>query len=1273
MGRWQQEYERRWRSYNAAVLRASDAAPPYASYTVTAADVDALQAVLRALGSQTDVHTLRPAKRPPRSRPEERSALHRQRRRRQSSVRFTTPLVTAEDSGAVGAYLPMTQVLQDDDPMASDVDVDSGSGSERDSDDGSAYDSDASMKSDESYVYRTPQPKLKTRRRSSTSFRSSTSTFPAFTPQDLRHSLDQGHRESASQSLRHRLAGVSPIGPARLRFSVDSALNACSRGSITVLEDSGAELCDTIAMQSPVAMDATRRLTMGLTPRPAPVARERREEEEEEEHEPAMDPTTPDVGELDVSMQSMHLSEDHSFRDDGEIEMDTGREADADPSHERSSPGIVLSEALEKERAPVERPVATQLDFNDASDDDEEQQIVGESAALSPRKNPPRWRWSAGSMQDPASQRQQQQPEIKSEPPEIIVIDDDEMVGNTEESGETNGRTTEATAGVAEEEEEATAEAVDDRLQRAGLRLSDDEPTVNPTGRATAVERRTTAQSSSRPSATSRSRNAAPRSVFRTKLPLPVETYYSSVDERRRRRRRQLEDKIAAATASTVLTVPELRVTLAPYQRKAVDWMLERERFPKRPAIDDGTCSTESGSDGGGSNRQRAAYYARLTDKVRGGILADEMGLGKTICCIAMICESLRAERERLDSEGASDSGPSNEDSGSSDGPDRRRLPRLSAPTLIITPLSILSQWEREIRDKTNLSVMTYQGQARKQLQSVVDFMGVDVVLSTYDTLRLKECKVSSKRRRQRGAEPDGEDNGNDLDGGSSDEDPAVELLNQQLDDSTEWRTSARRLSASKKAAQACKLHQLTWHRVILDESHLITNASCARAKAAFALKSRRRWCVTGTPFQNSGRDLSALLGFLGVDALSPHDDALGRGDLQRILSHLMLRRFKSTVDAVTREPIVQLPTKIEETIELEFQSDLEKAYYTLLHHSTKRQVMQYLGRRGGSGRSRRAPSGPSTQQHFMHVFELLLRLRQCCNASELVTNDAVGEIRAHEPSQRARVGSLPRAEAELLQRALASEAPRQPSTKIQALLREIAAAKSAGERVLVISQWTSFLDLVGDAIDAENARASRAASSGAVVFGRLDGRMSSREREQVVATFQHERRLDVLLVSLRTGGLGLNLTAASQVFIMEPSWNPSIETQAVDRAHRVGQFAARVRVVRFLMRGTIEERVVALQERKRRLAAHALGDSSRTEAAPIDKEPTLSRDDLRELFTQDPGCVDAGDEDVHDDSCGQQAPTDEDDEAQREKDMAADDSSHSHLRVEEAIWDDMD
>jgi len=148
-----------------------------------------------------------------------------------------------------------------------------------------------------------------------------------------------------------------------------------------------------------------------------------------------------------------------------------------------------------------------------------------------------------------------------------------------------------------------------------------------------------------------------------------------------------------------------------------------------------------------------------------------------------------------------------------------------------------------------------------------------------------------------------------------------------------------------------------------------------------------------------------------------------------------------------------------------------------------------------------------------------------------------------------------------------------------------------------------------------------------AISFAKVDGRMSAKDREQVVRNFQQQEDsldmrpvvgppLDVLLLSLRTGGLGLNLTAAAHVFIMEPSWNPSLERQAVDRAHRFGQ-TREVRVVRFIVKGSIEERVVALQNKKRQLTAAFLGDGDILSSTKKNRlrETRLSTGDLRRLF----------------------------------------------------------
>jgi SNF2 family DNA or RNA helicase len=142
-----------------------------------------------------------------------------------------------------------------------------------------------------------------------------------------------------------------------------------------------------------------------------------------------------------------------------------------------------------------------------------------------------------------------------------------------------------------------------------------------------------------------------------------------------------------------------------------------------------------------------------------------------------------------------------------------------------------------------------------------------------------------------------------------------------------------------------------------------------------------------------------------------------------------------------------------------------------------------------------------------------------------------------------------------------------------------------------VFSQWTSFHDL----LEPHLRRAG-------IAFARLDG--STRDRGAVVEAFQHDDGPPCLLISLRAGGTGLNLTAADHVFLLDPWWNPAVEDQAADRAHRIGQERP-VLIYRLVARDTVEERILALQESKRELAAAALGEAER--AASITREELLA------------------------------------------------------------------
>jgi SNF2 family DNA or RNA helicase len=191
-----------------------------------------------------------------------------------------------------------------------------------------------------------------------------------------------------------------------------------------------------------------------------------------------------------------------------------------------------------------------------------------------------------------------------------------------------------------------------------------------------------------------------------------------------------------------------------------------------------------------------------------------------------------------------------------------------------------------------------------------------------------------------------------------------------------------------------------------------------------------------------------------------------------------------------------------------------------------------------------------------MQALEVLLRLRQACCHPSLV------------PGQNA-----------------------ETSSKVTLLLEFLDEVLAEGHKALIFSQWTSFLDLIEPHLNKAE-----------IGFTRLDG--STRDRQSVVSTFQSDDGPPVLLASLKAGGLGLNLTAADHVFILDPWWNPAAEDQAADRAHRIGQNRP-VMVYRIVAENTVEERILALQDKKRALSEAALGGAA----------GALSREDLLSLL----------------------------------------------------------
>ncbi len=219
-----------------------------------------------------------------------------------------------------------------------------------------------------------------------------------------------------------------------------------------------------------------------------------------------------------------------------------------------------------------------------------------------------------------------------------------------------------------------------------------------------------------------------------------------------------------------------------------------------------------------------------------------------------------------------------------------------------------------------------------------------------------------------------------------------------------------------------------------------------------------------------------------------------------------------------------------------------ERATYDAIFAATKDEVVKLLGQ-GGS---------------VLKALEALLRLRQAACHPALI------------PGQLAKT-----------------------SSKVQTLVEALVTAVADGHKALVFSQWTKLLDLIEPELTAAGVR-----------FSRLDG--STPNRGEVTAEFQTDAGPPVMLISLKAGGTGLTLTAADHVFLVDPWWNPAVEAQAADRAHRIGQDKP-VFVYRLVSQGTVEERILTLQDKKRALFEAALGDGQSAGA--------LTKDDLLELF----------------------------------------------------------
>jgi SNF2 family DNA or RNA helicase len=354
----------------------------------------------------------------------------------------------------------------------------------------------------------------------------------------------------------------------------------------------------------------------------------------------------------------------------------------------------------------------------------------------------------------------------------------------------------------------------------------------------------------------------------------------------------------------------------------------------------------------------------------------------------------------------------------------------------------------------------------------------------------------------------------------------------------------------------------------VLDEAHAIKNVDSLTTKAVRLLRGRHRLALTGTPVQNHIGELWSLFEFLNPGMLgrsrafaramnSSGSSSVSSGSAAGVGAgggapgaprDALARVLRPFILRRTKGDVARdLPERVEDTIVCRL-TGAERQRYNELRDYYRQTLAQRITKEGWN-------------KARLHVLKALLRLRQAACHPGLVDRT---QIHAS-------------------------------SAKLDVLLADLRLLREEGHKTIVFSQFVRLLDIVRLSLDRDG-----------VPYEYLDGR--TRDREARVERFQTDPDCPLFLVSLKAGGLGLNLTAAEYVFLLDPWWNPAIEAQAIDRAHRIGQTRA-VFAYRLIAEDTIEEKIIELQDRKRELADAVVG----ADGSALQK---LTREDLEVLLS---------------------------------------------------------
>ncbi|KAK0714909.1 SNF2 family N-terminal domain-containing protein [Lasiosphaeris hirsuta] len=734
-------------------------------------------------------------------------------------------------------------------------------------------------------------------------------------------------------------------------------------------------------------------------------------------------------------------------------------------------------------------------------------------------------------------------------------------------------------------------------------------------------------------------------------------------------------EDLPEADPSDLITTPLLK-----HQRQALHFMTLREQDVIPEANDKVVTSTwRCKKDQHGAS----VYHNIVTNQSQrerpppalGGILADMMGLGKTLSVLSLLTATLNDAKDWSRLDPVQPRAPEKKQSNKSRD---FELPRAqdvgltslslnSKATLLICPLSTVTNWEEQIKQHVKPGSLTYHiYHGPNRVKNVEELARFDLVITTYGSV---SSELNSRVKRKRGTYP---------------------------------------------------LEEIGWFRIALDEAHMIREQNTLAFKSVCRLQASRRWAVTGTPVQNKLEDLASLLAFL---RLKPFDEKTKF--VQYIITPFknadpeIVPKLRVLIDTVTLRRLkdrINLPKRTDHIIRLRF-DEKEQQVYDWFAKSTQERVRVLTGQ--GQGQDRIAGKA------MIHILRSILQLRLiCAHGKDLLNEEDLAELQGmtidtpidlsdddddnnkpvlseakayewlylmQEANNdtcfrcNAKLGAneVMEAEAERQEDILGYMSPAQcvhvycpacisslfrqnsnarcndccnfprtsfvelhrsramhehesrsakgnkvttnkvttsnsreddsycPHTKTRALIEDLKASKRLSMenpteppyKSVVFSGWTSHLDLIQTALEREG-----------ITWTRLDGKMSRPARNAAMDAFRDDPNVQVILVSIMAGGLGLNLTTANSVFVMEPQFNPAAEAQAVDRVHRLGQ-KREVRTVRYIMEGSFEESMLKLQEKKQKLANLSLDGRDKDKIMDRTEAARQRLMDLRSLF----------------------------------------------------------